>query len=833
MTTSASGNRSNPPESCASTQPPKDVTAKPVQRRLLIPLAVVSALLVVGFGAVLLYLQRENQTRFSQQLLEEATGELDRGLVAQSATMDALQDVLLCNTNLIRILKAQDRDRLQAEYEPIFAQLREEHGITHFYFHRPDRVNLLRVHKPEKYGDVIDRFTIREAERTGQITSGIELGPLGTFTLRVVRPVFDGETLVGYLELGKEIEDILNRIHDDLGVEMAVTIFKNALNRERWSAGMHMLGRETDWDRNADKVFVFITQPRFPSEWDHFINEEGHSHEELTTIANFDGKPWQVLINPLFDVSGTEVGDLLVFHDVSEAAAHFKWLLTLSLGVAGVLLTALIGFLFVTLRRVDRGIVSREAALMRSITERKRVEDELKDLNQHLEYETLRANDMATRAELASQSKSEFLANMSHEIRTPMTAILGYTETLLDPDQSESERLSAVHTVRRNGDHLLQIINDILDISKIEAGKLDVEHIRCSPVQVVSEVQSLMQVRADAKKLSFRIEFTGAVPETIESDPTRLKQILVNLVGNAIKFTEMGGVRLVTRFISVNGGQCPPYMANGGQCPPYTAGDGTEKGFSVQEPMMQFDVLDTGLGMTEEQVGRLFQAFAQADTSTTRKFGGTGLGLMISKRLSEMLGGDITVESKPGEGSLFRVMVTTGLLEGVKMLDDPTTAVIAQPEAVDFGDAVAKLDCRILMAEDGPDNQRLIGHILKKAGADVTIVENGKLALDAALAARDDGQPFDVILMDMQMPVMDGYEATGQLRQKGYSGPIIALTAHAMASDRQKCIDAGCDDYATKPIDRKKLIEKIRSHLSHGDTVKASEGKAAGALVRG
>jgi len=239
--------------------------------------------------------------------------------------------------------------------------------------------------------------------------------------------------------------------------------------------------------------------------------------------------------------------------------------------------------------------------------------------------------------------------------------------------------------------------------------------------------------------------------------------------------------------------------------------------------MMQFDIIDTGIGMTPEQMGKLFQSFSQADTSTTRKFGGSGLGLMISKRLAEMLGGDVTVFSEPDEGSTFRITVTTGALDGVKMLDDPATATIAQPETVAATKPDAdKLDCRILLAEDGPDNQRLIGHILKKAGAEVTIVENGKMAVEDALAALnqrregDPEQPFDVILMDMQMPVMDGYEATGLLRLKGYTGPIIALTAHAMASDRQKCLDAGCDDYATKPIDRKKLIETIRRYAERG-----------------
>lgn len=217
-------------------------------------------------------------------------------------------------------------------------------------------------------------------------------------------------------------------------------------------------------------------------------------------------------------------------------------------------------------------------------------------------------------------------------------------------------------------------------------------------------------------------------------------------------------------------------------------------GVDSDNPKIQIDVVDTGIGLTEQQMSRLFQAFVQADTSTTRKFGGTGLGLTISKRLAEMLGGTIAVESRLGQGSTFTVTVATGPLTGVTMVDQTSESEVPAEKFVKSADGDVRLDCRILLAEDGPDNQRLIAFIMRKAGAHITVVENGQLAVDAALQARDGKKPFDLILMDMQMPVLDGYGATRKLRQAGYTGAIIALTAHAMSGDRKKCIDAGCDE---------------------------------------
>ena len=412
-------------------------------------------------------------------------------------------------------------------------------------------------------------------------------------------------------------------------------------------------------------------------------------------------------------------------------------------------------------------------------------------------------------AEAATRAKSEFLANMSHEIRTPMTAILGFADVLLEQGNIENappERIDAARTIKSNGEYLLSIINDILDLSKIEAGKMTIERIACSPCQVIAEVVSLMSVRAAAKGLSLDVEYVGAIPQTIQSDPTRLRQILVNLTANAIKFTEVGRVRLVTRFVN-----------------------------DKDQPELQFDVVDSGIGMTNDQIAKVFRPFTQADTSTTRRFGGTGLGLDLSQRLARMLGGDVyVVESQPGVGTRFRATAVTGSLDGVQMLDDPALATVlaSEPRRKEAETGKPCLNgCRILLAEDGPDNQRLISHVLRKAGAVVTAVENGAQAVDTALAARDYGSPYDVILMDMQMPVMDGYEATSALRQNGYSGPIIALTAHAMASDRDKCLTAGCDDYASKPIDRVCLIRQVSEWARRSQCVVAGDLQHSGPEV--
>jgi PAS domain S-box-containing protein len=393
-------------------------------------------------------------------------------------------------------------------------------------------------------------------------------------------------------------------------------------------------------------------------------------------------------------------------------------------------------------------------------------------------------------ATVATQAKCEFLANASHEIRTPMTAILGFAETLADPDLSAAERADASRTMRRNGDHLLAVLNDILDLSKIEAGRLNIERTTLDPLQLIHDVQSLMQVRAAARQLRFVVQYINPIPVRIESDAARLKQILVNLIENAFKFTAGDDIKLLVQYLPPEAAQFAPAR-------------------------MQFEIATNAGGLPPVQAAQLFAPRGPVDGSATPGLGGAGLGLTISKRLAGLLGGDIVVESSAAEGSLFRIWVDAGALGDVEMYTDAATAAIVRPASAAPAD-VARLDNRrVLLAEDGIDNQRLISHVLRKAGAEVTIAENGRVAVDLALAARARGVVYDVVVMDMQMPVMDGYEATRSLRESAYSGPIVALTAYAMAGDHEKCLAAGCDEYASKPIDLKHLLALLNSSIAH------------------
>jgi PAS domain S-box-containing protein len=396
------------------------------------------------------------------------------------------------------------------------------------------------------------------------------------------------------------------------------------------------------------------------------------------------------------------------------------------------------------------------------------------DITKQREFET-RLEAARREAEAANRSKSEFLANMSHEIRTPMTAILGYADLVAEGIQDPAT-MEHVRTIRRNGDYLLEIINDILDLSKIEAGKFELNHQLFSPHSIVEDVRSIMEVRAAEQNIQLGVQYQGLIPNSVLSDPKRLKQVLINLVGNAIKFTPRGRV-----CISVS--------------------------YSKVDQKLRFQVIDTGIGISEQQRHKLFEPFSQGDGNVNREFGGTGLGLAISRRLTEMLGGEISVESQLGKGSTFTVTITPKNANHLTLIDPNTS----RPQnKIEVPTMDVSVQGHVLVVDDRREIRFLSKKILSDAGAEVSEAEDGQIAVRMVSDALVSGKSIDLILLDMQMPRLDGYQTAQKLRELGFKKPIVALTADAMQGDMSRCLQSGCNDYLSKPIDKSQMLALVK-----------------------
>jgi signal transduction histidine kinase/ActR/RegA family two-component response regulator len=771
--------------------------------RILAPLSVALA----GLVAMVAWTQyagfKEQQQLRTTRAAEQAETVLQDQTRANVAAMKSLTAMVMRDPEIARAFRESDRAALLRLSAPLLADFRRIHGISHLYFHRNDLTNFLRVHEPDHFDDKIGRQTLKAAasaqtagethtERSADGAAwGHEQGPFGNYTLRHVTPwIVDGQR-IGFIEMGTEFQDLTGQLRAEPGVQVVYLADKSALDRAKWEQAAKSKRAATggaanatangpgEWDRLPKAVVLsaaagasFETLP--PTVRDELASPTFQIDRRAELVTNGE-RAMQFLLVPLPDTGGNVRAGMAVLRDVTEERnAALTAAMTVAAGFGTAVGALLLGF-WLLLRRVDDLLTTRAEGL--EAAHRRLREQEVERIR--AEEHAAAANALARNAELATQTKSMFLANMSHEIRTPMTAIIGFTDLMLDTTQTASDRLNCVQTVRRNADHLLGLINDILDLSKIEAGKMALEHNPCSPVQIVQEVVSVLDGRATERGITLTAAFDFPLPETITSDALRVRQVLMNLVSNAVKFTEHGSVSV--RVTMVN----PDNVT----------------------PRLRFEVNDTGLGITPEQLARLFQPFVQADASTTRKFGGTGLGLTISLSIAKLLNGTITARSTPGKGSTFvfemeaRIPAQSGML----------TALPPMRTVVETGNAAPMVERplagrRVLVAEDGPDNQRLLLHHLKAAGAEVVIAVNGALAVAAAQNAETEGRPFDVVLMDMQMPELDGYGASSLLRSRGYHRPIIALTAHAMEGDRERCTDAGCDDYQSKPINRTALI---------------------------
>lgn len=421
------------------------------------------------------------------------------------------------------------------------------------------------------------------------------------------------------------------------------------------------------------------------------------------------------------------------------------------------------------------------------ITERKLAEDalstakaDIEEVNRQLEASIGRANLFARETKVADEAKGVFLANMSHEIRTPLNAIIGFSDILAEEDLSD-EQQKYVGIIQKSTENLLDLINEILDFSKIEAGKIDIEMEACGFKRLLAEIEELMDVMASKKLLDFEVRCAEDVPTQIRTDPARLRQCLVNLVSNAIKFTEKGHV-----YMNVS-------MVRSGE-----EGD---------EEYIRFDIEDTGIGISAEKQELIFKSFCQAQNNTTRKFGGSGLGLTITKKLTELIGGRIEVKSEPGIGSVFSIILPVGV-------ESRTTSAVnncdvQRGESGKVETAKEQLPGRILLVEDDLSSQLFMNLLFNGIGLDVTVTNDSSEAMEKALS-----EDFDVIVMDMQTSTVNGYDTAGKLRSKGLKTPIVAVTAEMGHEARDKCIAAGCDESLSKPIRRNQLYEVIGKYLA-------------------
>ncbi|MFA7368218.1 MAG: response regulator, partial [Kiritimatiellales bacterium] len=1162
-----------------------DSAPKPVRRRLLPPLSIMVVLLIAGTEMLLYQQYRQQLTEEIAANISEISGDLLAALDRETAGLSVAAKSIASDIRMQQALREGDAGRLLAEWQPVFDTLHRENHLTHFYFFDTNRVCLLRVHNPEKRGDLINRYTAIEAERTGKTVSGLELGSLGTFTLRVVQPVFEKTKLAGYVELGEEIEDVLKALHARPDCQLAVIIGKEHLNRKTWETGMRLLGRDADWDRLPRSAVIYASQNRLPeafASWtDHFSGNPAHSETECEIV--FDGKDWRVSAIPVKDASGKVVGDLLIMQDISLKKAALARMLILGGTAGGVMLALLMSFIYVLLRRTDTGIrlqqeelqesearltatlhsigdgviscdaesnvddlnaaaemltgwrfneargrpvaevfriihagtrqaaeipvgralrenriiglanhtaliardgterqiadscapihaadgsvigavlvfrdvsedyrrremlreseekhrvvfedspdayliltagvitacnkavgtmfrVSREQiigktpdlispefqpdgrrssdaaaekirkalhagnntfewvhrrqdgsdfwvevalssmaleghpvlfAALRDITERKQAEEELarndarlqrlvnilqhpagtvqefldyaleqaiqltgsrigyiyhyhedrkefvlntwskevmpectvanpqscyeldrtgiwgeavrqrrpiiindfqtdhplkkgcpeghvrllkfltvpifksgsiigvvglankeknygetdilqvsllmeavwtvtdrkqaeiqlKETNAQLEKASAYAQKMAAQAKAANAAKSTFLANMSHEIRTPMNAVIGMTDLLmesnLDPEQREFTNI-----VRVSGEALLSLINDILDFSKIEAGRMEIEEQDFDLIRCVEDSLDLMVSKASEKDIELTCEIGSDVPPVVRGDAGRLRQILLNLLSNALKFTHAGEVG-----VSVAG---------------KPSGEGYRLVFSVR---------DTGIGIEPDKLHQIFEAFTQADASTTRQYGGTGLGLTISRRLSELMGGNMRAESAPGKGSVFHFTIQVAAARRVK-----TVRADQKPFAVALRD--------VLIVDDNRTNLKILSAQLTRWG----LVPVAFSDPAAALQSIREGRNYILMITDMQMPAMNGVVLIGEIRKyrPARELPVIVLTSIGMEKP-----DAALDisSYLVKPAKPAMLYQNI-ANILHGE----------------
>ena len=853
-----------------------------LRKKIILPLALLVLLLLLVVYQVF-YQERLNDwesDRVRQSILLER--QFHNQLQEQINLLSTAEEAMIHNADLMQPFLQRDRELLYQRALPIYEKLNLSQQITHFYFTDINRVNFLRVHQAGRHGDTINRPSTLKAVRSGSTAWGLEIGPLGTYTLRVVRPIFNegghGER-IGYLELGMEIEHLVETISQNVGMDFVLLLEKDAVERSVWESGMRRLGRNASWEQFDQHVVVYGTTEEAIQELKRLFGEDHANEIRLEKIGHLLDQQQGEIFNFIFIAINSSAaghqGALVAIQDVTEIGKRIDQRMAATLVVGCLLLVAFILFLFLFLGRLERWIVQQQREANRALEEREarfrtitestnegivsidpngevifwsqgaegifgyskdemigqsinriipehhreshvaglaRVRDggESRVIGRSIDVEGLHKDGRELSISLsisswqsgdhryflgvisniterkqrealleaakesleaASRAKDEFLATMSHELRTPLTSIIGNSQLLAESALDEDQR-QLLHTVEISSQSLLSLVNDILDLSKMESGKFQIDHAPFDLSVLLDEVCNMFEVTARDAGIRFTIDQQFKPEYQMWGDGKRVGQILINLLSNALKFTEEGSVVLTV---------------------------------SRDDEKLSFAVEDTGIGMTLDVLERLFRPFVQADSSISRRYGGTGLGLHVSLSLAQAMGGNITVTSEESVGSRF--LFTLPYKESELPLKENGQVERASSASVLY----EQFSGKVLVVEDTFELQMLESRILQSMGVDVTLAGNG----EEAIACASD-ETFDLILMDMQMPVMDGVEATRQLRARGNRVPIVALTANVMQKHYRMFEEAGADGLLEKPINKVDLQHVLRRYLREG-----------------
>ena len=724
-----------------------------IKIRIILPFVIVvlfilSISILLFYKHIQSYIQSDFQIR-KEKVLQTFYHEIN----VESKIMNGFIKLMQPGKDLQSAWMEGDRDVLLANTIQLNKTLLNSYNITHFYFHKLDQTCFLRVHNPGKFGDFIDRYTMKSAVNTLSVSSGLELGSYGTFTLRVVAPwVIDGK-LEGYIELGKEIGNITDSFNNILEVEILFSINKKYLDREKWEEGLSIYDSSGAWDQFSDYVVPGNNLENISSLAEGLSQYHSKPSDSIYKFNSGNRRYLAGFIDAV-DASGQSVGDIIVLKDFTfQRNAMYKTLLFL---IISVLIVELFGFilLWILLGKIQRKLENANLNLIVKIKE--------------LKISKKEAVEAKAVAENANRMKNDFLANVSHELRTPLNGILGMTGLVLDTELDEDQK-DFLNMIVESGDHLFRIISDLLDFSQIETGALTIKPVLFNLSNLVKNTVSVLRPAADRKKLELLYSIK---PENIifYGDRVRIGQIIINLVTNAIKYSDKGTIRI---DVDLN-------------------------------KELVISIFDTGIGISEEKIDSIFDSFVQIENTYTKTHEGVGLGLAIVKQVVGLLNGTINLESKLGVGSTFKITLPiVSTPSGVKEIPEKSSPVSSS--------VIEGL--RVIIAEDEAINRIYMKKFLSKKGMIVTESVNGLEVLEKM----NDGD-YDLILMDMGMPKLDGIEATLRIREiekkSGKYIKIIALTANAFPEDVRRCIEAGMDHFVSKPIKEKELLEIIEETIN-------------------